>query len=56
MTPDTMPTTALTRSGNRAADQLRPIRITRHYTMHAEGAVLIEFGNTRVLCTASVEE
>ncbi|KLR58603.1 ribonuclease PH [Diaphorobacter sp. J5-51] len=37
-------------------DQLRPIRITRHYTMHAEGAVLIEFGNTRVLCTASVEE
>ncbi|HPU20551.1 MAG TPA: ribonuclease PH [Alicycliphilus sp.] len=51
-----MPTTALTRSGNRAADQLRPIRITRHYTMHAEGAVLIEFGNTRVLCTASVEE
>ena len=56
MTPDTMPTTALTRSGSRAADQLRPIRITRHYTMHAEGAVLIEFGNTRVLCTASVEE
>ena len=56
MTPDTMPTTALTRSGSRAADQLRPIRITRHYTMHAEGAVLIEFGHTRVLCTASVEE
>ena len=48
--------TAFARSGNRAADQLRPIRITRHYTMHAEGAVLIEFGNTRVLCTASVEE
>ncbi|WP_157497358.1 ribonuclease PH, partial [Diaphorobacter sp. J5-51] len=44
------------RSGGRALDQLRPIRITRHYTMHAEGAVLIEFGNTRVLCTASVEE
>jgi ribonuclease PH len=41
---------------NRAADQLRPVRITRHYTMHAEGSVLIEFGNTRVLCTASVEE
>jgi ribonuclease PH len=44
------------RSGGRAADQLRPVRLTRHYTMHAEGSVLIEFGNTRVLCTASVEE
>ncbi|MEY2952674.1 MAG: ribonuclease, partial [Pseudomonadota bacterium] len=42
--------------GDRAADQLRPVRITRHYTIHAEGAVLIEFGNTKVLCTASVEE
>ena len=40
----------------RAADQLRTVRITRHYTMHAEGSVLIEFGNTKVLCTASVEE
>jgi ribonuclease PH len=45
-----------TRQGGRAADQLRPVRITRRYTMHAEGAVLIEFGNTKVLCTASVEE
>lgn len=44
------------RSGARAANQLRPVRITRHYTMHAEGSVLIEFGNTQVLCTASVEE
>ena len=44
------------RHGGRAADQLRPVRITRHYTMHAEGSVLIEFGHTRVLCTASVEE
>ena len=44
------------RSGARAADQLRPIRITRGYTIHAEGSVLIEFGNTRVLCTASVED
>jgi ribonuclease PH len=44
------------RSGGRAAHALRPVRITRHYTMHAEGAVLIEFGNTKVLCTASVEE
>ncbi|MBS0391552.1 MAG: ribonuclease PH [Proteobacteria bacterium] len=48
--------TTFARPGDRAPDQLRPIRITRHYTMHAEGAVLIEFGNTRVLCTASVEE
>jgi ribonuclease PH len=44
------------RSGGRAADQLRPVRITRGYTIHAEGSVLIEFGQTRVLCTASVEE
>ena len=44
------------RSGARAADQLRPVRITRGYTMHAEGSVLVEFGNTKVLCTASVEE
>ena len=48
--------TAFTRSGARAADQLRPVRITRGYTIHAEGSVLIEFGNTKVLCTASVEE
>jgi ribonuclease PH len=41
---------------NRALDQLRPVRITRRYTVHAEGSVLIEFGQTRVLCTASVEE
>ena len=40
----------------RASDCLRPVRITRAYTMHAEGSVLIEFGNTKVLCTASVEE
>lgn len=48
--------TASTRPDNRAADALRPVRITRHYTIHAEGSVLIEFGNTKVLCTASVEE
>lgn len=48
--------TTFIRTGNRAANQLRPVRITRHYTMHAEGSVLIEFGNTKVLCTASVEE
>ena len=44
------------RSGGRAANQLRPVRITRGFTIHAEGSVLIEFGNTRVLCTASVED
>jgi ribonuclease PH len=44
------------RSGDRAVDQLRPICITRGFTIHAEGSVLIEFGDTRVLCTASVEE
>jgi ribonuclease PH len=48
--------TKFSRSGARAADQLRPVRITRGYTIHAEGSVLIEFGNTKVLCTASVEE
>ncbi|MGY0196090.1 ribonuclease PH [Leptothrix sp. BB-4] len=45
-----------TRPNGRAADALRPVRITRSYTKHAEGSVLIEFGDTRVLCTASVEE
>jgi ribonuclease PH len=44
------------RTDNRAANALRPMRITRNFTMHAEGAVLIEMGNTKVLCTASVEE
>ncbi|MGD9255376.1 MAG: ribonuclease PH, partial [Chromatiales bacterium] len=44
------------RPSGRKPDQLRDIRITRNYTMHAEGSVLIEFGNTKVLCTASVEE
>ncbi len=37
-------------------DQLRALKITRHFTCHAEGSVLVEFGNTKVLCTASVEE
>jgi ribonuclease PH len=44
------------RSEGRAPNTLRPLRITRGYTLHAEGSVLIEFGQTRVLCTASVEE
>ena len=44
------------RTQGRAAHALRPVRITRGFTRHAEGSVLIEFGQTRVLCTASVEE
>lgn len=44
------------RSGERTANALRPVRITRNYTAYAEGSVLIEFGGTKVLCTASVEE
>jgi ribonuclease PH len=44
------------RPSGRKPDQLRPIGITRRYTRHAEGSVLIEFGHTKVLCTASVEE
>ena len=44
------------RSSSRRADALRPITITRQYTKHAEGSVLVEFGATKVLCTASVEE
>ena len=44
------------RTQGRAADALRPVPITRGYTVHAEGSVLVEFGLTRVLCTASVEE
>jgi len=43
------------RPSGRATDQLRQVTITRNYTMHAEGSVLVEFGNTKVLCTASVE-
>ena len=44
------------RPSGRAPDQLREIRFTRNFTRHAEGSVLVEFGDTRVLCTASVEE
>ena len=44
------------RPSQRAADELRSVRFTRRYTKHAEGSVLVEFGDTRVLCTASVEE
>jgi ribonuclease PH len=44
------------RPSQRHPDQLRDIRITRHYTKHAEGSVLVEFGDTKVICTASVED
>jgi ribonuclease PH len=47
--------TSLTRPSGRAADQLRPVSIERGFTRHAEGSVLVSFGDTRVLCTASVE-
>ncbi len=45
----------MTRPSARSADQLRPIHMQRHYTKHAEGSVLISFGDTKVLCNASVE-
>ena len=44
------------RPSGRAPDEMRVVRLTRNFTMHAEGSVLVEFGNTRVLCTATVEE
>jgi len=44
------------RPSGRAPDELRSIRFIRHYTKHAEGSVLVEFGDTKVLCTASLEE
>ena len=43
------------RPSGRTADELRPIKFTRNFTMHAAGSVLVEFGNTKVICTASVE-
>ncbi|MGK3126737.1 ribonuclease PH [Pantoea rwandensis] len=44
------------RPAGRNASDVRPVTITRHYTKHAEGSVLVEFGETKVLCTATVEE
>ena len=44
------------RPSGRSPDQLRPVSFHRHFTRHAEGSVLVEFGGTRVLCTASIEE
>ncbi|MGE5713006.1 MAG: ribonuclease PH [Betaproteobacteria bacterium] len=53
-----MPTAVDTsaRPSGRRADELRTVRLTRRYTKHAEGSVLVEFGDTQVICTASVEE
>jgi len=47
---------SLARPDGRAPDALRPVRLTRRYTRYAEGSVLVEFGHTKVLCTASVDE
>lgn len=44
------------RPSGRTSEQMRPVKFTRNFTCHAEGSVLVEFGNTRVLCTATVEE
>ena len=46
----------MTRKNQRSSEDLREIRITRNFTRHAEGSVLVEFGDTQVLCTASIEE
>src|ERR1700743_1971135 len=52
----TVPPSQLFRPGHRAADVLRPIRLTPHYVAMPEGSVLIESGNTRVLCNATIEQ
>jgi ribonuclease PH len=52
----THPTAILARPSGRAVDQLRTVRLTRDYTKHAEGSVLIECGDTKVICTASIED
>jgi len=44
------------RPSGRTANQIRPVTITRNFTCHAEGSVLVEFGNTKVICNATVEE
>ena len=47
---------SVNRPSGRTADQLRDIRFTRNYTRHAEGSVLVEFGDTRVICTATIAD
>ncbi|KVL88543.1 ribonuclease PH [Burkholderia stagnalis] len=49
-------TQSTSRPSGRRADELRKVTLTRHYTKHAEGSVLVEFGDTKVICTASVAE
>ncbi|MCK5810863.1 MAG: ribonuclease PH, partial [Cocleimonas sp.] len=44
------------RPSKRATDEMRSVKFTRHYTKHAEGSVLVEFGDTKVICTASVDD
>ncbi len=51
-----LPMNSVTRPSGRASNQLRTVSIERHYTRHAEGSVLVSFGDTRVLCTASIED
>ena len=46
----------MARADGRASDQLRPVSLTRDYLLHPEGSVLVEFGNTKVICTATLEE
>lgn len=48
--------TGLGRIDGRRRDQIRPVKVTRNFTKHAEGSVLIEMGDTKVICTASIEE
>src|SRR5512140_3497005 len=52
----TTPVSSKVRPDGRAADELRPVLITPHFVKHAEGSALIEVGDTRVICTASVQE
>src|SRR5574342_733400 len=50
------PGAGLLRADGRRKDQLRPVKVTRNFIKHAEGSVLIEMGDTKVICTATVEE
>src|SRR5262249_49595131 len=54
--PDGRPPAMSGPGAGRAPDQLRPVRITRDYLRHPEGSVLVEFGETKVICTASIED
>src|SRR5437870_8994820 len=54
--PPTAPADVMPRPDGHASDQLRPVLLTRDYLLHPEGSVLVEFGVTKVICTASVED